>query len=97
MKYSALSVTGRVTPLMVRSPAALLTLSPSNAKLPDLKVICGNFAELKKSSLRRCSSSLGWPVLTDPVSMAMSALPDLAAVSRVTFPEVLLKRPRWKE
>jgi len=62
-----------------------------------LKVIVGYLATLKKSSPRRCSSSLSKPVSTLAASIVMSAVPFFAAVSSVILPAVVLKRPRWME
>ena len=82
---------------MVSWPEAERSLSPSKSNRSDLKVICGYFAVSKKSSVFRCLSSLSTPVLTEAVSIEMSALPVFAALSSVILPLVLLKRPRWNE
>src|SRR5216684_1956198 len=50
-KFATLSETGFVTPIMVKSPSAPTTLSPSKTRLEDLKVIVGYWATLKKFSL----------------------------------------------
>ena len=56
------SVTGFVTPRIVRSPVTSYASLPFAAIFVDLNVISGNFAVSKKSAELRCLSRFGTPV-----------------------------------
>ena len=89
----ALSVTGLVTPLMVRSPS-ILRPSPSLLTDLDLKVSLGNLATSKKSGDLRWSSRLVSRVSMEAASIS-TVIEDLVTSlsSTVSVPLAVLKRP----
>jgi len=90
---STSSVTGLVTPRMVRSPVTLY-LSPSGVTLVDLKVISGWLAVSRKRSERRSSSRISLPVSTEAVSIEAVTV-ESTGLSAVTIcTSNLVKRPR---
>ncbi len=91
------SVTGLVTPCIVRSPVTDVRVSPSNTSWSDLNVIVGYLATSKKSSFFRWASSLGTGVDSEVASIVMSTEPDFFAMSRTMVPSVLSKPPRVVE
>jgi hypothetical protein len=94
----ALSVTGFVLPSSVRLPSICVTL-PSALKVNLLATRCdvGKAATLSISSLEMCLVNAAVPVSSEVVSTVTSSEPVLAALSIVTVPVVLLKRPRLVE
>ena len=59
-----------------------------------LKVAVGYFATSNISADLACSFNFGMPKSTELMSTVTSMLPDLAALSYTTFPELLVNLPR---
>jgi hypothetical protein len=90
---STSSVTGLVTPRMVRSPATL-NLSPAWVTPVDVKVISGWLAVSRNRSERMSSSRVSLPVSTEAVSMEAVAVESRGFGAVTICTSNLLKRPR---